>query len=114
MKNKAQTRTVLESVAVFGRASGHRIMPSLAPGIAAADAPGALQCAAHGSLAAGRPANLVVFDPEREWVVGDGGFVSKSSNTPLAGARVRGKVRHTLLRGTPTCIEGRVAGEVTV
>mgnify|MGYP006175480363 CR=1 FL=1 len=36
MKNKAQTRTVLESVAVFGRASGHRIMPSLAPGIAAA------------------------------------------------------------------------------
>ena len=68
----------------------------------------------HGSLAAGRPANVVVFDPEQEWVVGDGGFVSKSSNTPLAGARVRGKVRHTLLRGTPTSIEGRVAGEVTV
>jgi dihydroorotase len=68
----------------------------------------------HGSLAAGRPANLVAFDPTGEWVVGESGFVSKSSNTPLTGARVRGKVKHTLLRGIPTFTGGRVAGEVTV
>ena len=56
----------------------------------------------HGRpIAAGEPANLVVFDPAAEWTVVPAKLASKSRNTPYAGRTVRGKVRHTLLAGTP-------------
>jgi dihydroorotase len=61
----------------------------------------------HGRpIAAGEPANLVVFDPAAEWTVVPGKLASKSRNTPYAGRTVRGKVRHTILNGTPTVIDG--------
>ncbi|MEE9202435.1 MAG: dihydroorotase [Dehalococcoidia bacterium] len=52
-----------------------------------------------GSLAAGRPADVVLFDPDREWVVEAAAFASKGRNTPLAGATLRGKVMATLAQG---------------
>ena len=52
------------------------------------------------------PANLVVFDPTAEWVVVPARLASRSRNTPYAGRTVRGKVRHTVLAGTPTVIDG--------
>ena len=57
-------------------------------------------------VAAGEPANLVVFDPTREWTVDPADLVSRSRNTPYAGRTVRGKVRHTVLHGEPTVIDG--------
>ncbi|HVE17626.1 MAG TPA: amidohydrolase family protein, partial [Ilumatobacteraceae bacterium] len=60
----------------------------------------------HGRpIAAGEPANLVVFDPSREWTVVPAKLASKSRNTPYAGRSVRGKVLHTLLAGTPVVID---------
>jgi dihydroorotase len=56
---------------------------------------------------AGEPANLVVFDPTHEWTVVPGQLASKSRNTPYAGRTLRGKVRHTVLAGTPVVIDGR-------
>jgi dihydroorotase len=52
-----------------------------------------------GPIAEGRPANLCVIDPGHEWVVEPGLLASRSRNTPYAGRRLRGKVRHTLLAG---------------
>ena len=46
--------------------------------------------AALASLAAGTPADIVLFDPEREWTVDVGRFASKGRNTPLDGVRLRG------------------------
>ena len=61
----------------------------------------------HGRpIVAGEPANLVVFDPAAEWTVVPAKLASKSRNTPYAGRTVRGKVRHTLLAGVPTVIDG--------
>ncbi len=61
----------------------------------------------HGRpVAAGEPANLVVFDPAAEWTVIPAKLASKSRNTPYAGRTLRGKVRHTILNGTPTVING--------
>jgi dihydroorotase len=61
----------------------------------------------HGRpIAAGEPANLVVFDPAAEWTVVPAQLASKSRNTPYAGRTLRGKVRHTILEGTPTVIDG--------
>ena len=59
----------------------------------------------HGRpIAAGEPANLVVFDPSLEWTVVPAKLASKSRNTPYAGRTVRGKVLHTLLAGTPVVV----------
>ena len=52
-----------------------------------------------GTLAVGAPADVVVFDPDEEWTVDPARFASKGQNTPLAGARLRGRVRLTLLGG---------------
>jgi dihydroorotase len=55
----------------------------------------------------GEPANLVVFDPQHEWTVVPGQLASKSRNTPYAGRRLRGKVRHTVYAGTAVVVDGR-------
>jgi dihydroorotase len=52
-----------------------------------------------GTLAVGAPADVVVFDPDEEWTVDPARFASKGKNTPLAGQRLRGRVRLTLLGG---------------
>jgi dihydroorotase len=62
----------------------------------------------HGRpVAAGEPANLAVFDPSQEWTVEPSQLASKSRNTPYAGRTVRGKVRHTILHGTPVVIDSQ-------
>jgi dihydroorotase len=52
-----------------------------------------------GTLAVGAPADVVVFDPTREWTVQPENFFSKSRNTPFAGRTVRGRADYTVVRG---------------
>jgi dihydroorotase len=52
-----------------------------------------------GRLQVGGPADLVVFDPQAEWVVRPEEFASKSRNTPFSGWTFRGKVLGTLVGG---------------
>jgi dihydroorotase len=59
-----------------------------------------------GPVAAGRPANLCVIDPTMTWIVDPAGLASRARNTPFAGRRLQGKVRHTLLRGEPVVVGG--------
>ncbi len=59
-----------------------------------------------GPVVAGRPANLVVFDPEETWEVSPAKLASRSHNTPFAGRQLRGRVRHTILGGSSTVIDG--------
>ncbi|MFZ9483668.1 MAG: dihydroorotase [Ilumatobacteraceae bacterium] len=62
----------------------------------------------HGRpVATGEPANLAVFDPSQEWTVEPSQLASKSRNTPYAGRTVRGRVRHTILHGTPVVIDSQ-------
>lgn len=61
----------------------------------------------HGRpVATGEPANLCVFDPACAWIVDPADTASRSRNTPYAGRTLTGKVRHTILAGTPTVIDG--------
>ena len=48
----------------------------------------------------GAPANLTLVDLEREWVVGDGGYESRSANCCFDGQTLRGKVLLTIAAGT--------------
>ncbi|HAS12570.1 MAG TPA: dihydroorotase [Acidimicrobiaceae bacterium] len=59
-----------------------------------------------GPIIEGRRANLCVFDPEEEWTVDADTMHSRSRNTPYAGRRLRGRVRHTLLEGEPVLRSG--------
>ena len=62
----------------------------------------------HGrDIEPGAPAHLVIFDPALEWTVDPAELASRSNNTPYAGRVVRGKVRHTLLCGVPTVLDGK-------
>ena len=59
-----------------------------------------------GPVAEGHPANLCVIDPAATWVVEPDTFASRSRNTPYAGRKLTGRVRHTILRGEPVVIDG--------
>ena len=59
-----------------------------------------------GPVAEGRPANLCVIDPAAVWVVEAERLASRSRNTPYAGRKLTGRVRHTLLRGEPVVVDG--------
>jgi dihydroorotase len=59
-----------------------------------------------GPIEGGRPANLVVFDPQEPWTV-EPPFVSKSRNSAFTGRALRGRVRHTVLHGELTVSEGK-------
>ncbi|NBR99506.1 MAG: dihydroorotase [Actinobacteria bacterium] len=62
----------------------------------------------HGRpIAASEPANICVFDPELSWNVDLQRLASKSTNSPYVGRTLRGKVRHTIFKGTPTVIDGQ-------
>jgi dihydroorotase len=58
-----------------------------------------------GSLAEGAPGDVLVFDPQTEWVVEPERFVSKGKNTPLAGRMLRGRVVATVYGGRPVFVE---------
>lgn len=59
-----------------------------------------------GRLQAGGPADLVIFDPQAEWVVRPEEFASKARNTPFAGWTLKGKVLGTMVGGRWTHMEG--------
>jgi dihydroorotase len=52
-----------------------------------------------GSLAEGAPGDVLVFDPEAEWLVDPERFISKGKNTPLAGRTLKGRVVATVYGG---------------
>jgi dihydroorotase len=66
------------------------------------------RCGHGGALAAGNAANICVFDPALRWTVDAHRLASRSRNSPWAGWELTGKVRHTILRGTPTVRDGEL------
>jgi len=52
-----------------------------------------------GTLKVGLPANITLFDADREWVVDSHNFVSKGKNSPFHGYRFKGKVMMTIVDG---------------
>ena len=52
-----------------------------------------------GTLKAGAPANITIFDPEHEWIVNSSNFASKGKNTPYDGDKFKGKIMATIVNG---------------
>jgi dihydroorotase len=58
-----------------------------------------------GPIVPGASANLCVIDPTATWTVEPSALASRSRNTPYAGRRLTGQVRHTVFRGEPVVID---------
>ena len=52
----------------------------------------------QGRLQEGKPADVVLFDPEEEWEVKE--YKSKATNSPFTGWKLKGKVKYTICDGT--------------
>jgi dihydroorotase len=62
-----------------------------------------------GTLSAGAPADICLFDPDQEWTVDASGFFSKSRNCPWHGRRLKGMVKRTFVNARPVFREGEAS-----
>ncbi len=53
----------------------------------------------RGSLKLGSIADIVIADPEQEYLIDKNSFFSKGKNTPFHGRKVKGKIKFTLVSG---------------
>ena len=65
-----------------------------------------LKLSGKGSLAPGMDADVVIIDPEKEYVISSRNFVSRGKNTPFEGRKVCGVVRTTICGGKIVYQEG--------
>jgi allantoinase len=66
-----------------------------------------------GCIAPGYDADLVVFDPDAEFVVGQGDLYFRHPCSPYLGERMKGKVQSTLLQGEVVHQQGKFIANAT-
>lgn len=59
-----------------------------------------------GPVVEGRIADLCVIDPAAVWLVEPHRMASRSRNTPFAGRKLTGRVRHTVFHGEAVVVDG--------
>jgi dihydroorotase len=62
----------------------------------------------YGKLSLGARADVVIFDPNEEWVVNPDEFASKGHNTPYAGKVLKGRVKATVVDGKVVYSDGDI------
>ncbi|MCX7965731.1 MAG: dihydroorotase [Syntrophorhabdaceae bacterium] len=62
----------------------------------------------YGELGEGKTADLIVFNPDMEWIVDKNLFLSKGKNTPFHGWRLKGKNLLTIVDGRIVYREGTI------
>jgi dihydroorotase len=72
--------------------------------------PAALLNLQAGTLGAGKPADITIFDEKARWTLDRDKLFSKSRNTPWHGREMTGRVTHTLLDGRIVYADGNVLG----
>lgn len=62
-------------------------------------APGRIAGIDAGTLRDGGPADVIVIDPEAQWIVDKAKFLSNCGSTPLVGCTLHGRVTHAFVGG---------------
>jgi dihydroorotase len=65
----------------------------------------------YGTLKVGRPADIIVVDPERRWQLSAEEIRSKSKNSPFVGRELTGIAVHTLVGGAHVVRDGALVSE---
>ena len=65
-----------------------------------------LRLPTKGRLSIGADGDMVLFDPDEEWVVEPSQFASRGRNTPFGGKTLKGKVKYTIVGGRVVYREG--------
>jgi allantoinase len=63
-----------------------------------------------GDIAPGFDADIALLDPDSDWTVRAEVSESAQGYSPMEGTQLRGKVRHTFVRGTHVLDDGSVVG----
>ena len=95
--------TLLPLTLALGREAGIPLIDLLARLTAA---PAGLMGLEQGALAPGRPADLVLLDPDAEWNVDVEALETSARNSPFDGFAARGKVAGTIVDGRPVHWDG--------
>ncbi len=77
--------------------AGHITLPKLIDLMSTA--PAKLTGINAGTLAENAPADIVLFDPDEEWVVDENALHGRSKNTPFKGMTLKGRVKMTFCGG---------------
>ncbi len=61
-----------------------------------------------GSLAVGKTADIVIFNPDLEWTVDDDKFYTRGSHSPFVGKTLKGKAVATIVNGKIVMQDGKI------
>jgi allantoinase len=64
-----------------------------------------------GEIAVGADADFAIFDPDTEWIVSQADMYFRHKLSPYLGAKLRGRVKETWLRGQRVYEDGRLTAE---
>jgi dihydropyrimidinase len=64
-----------------------------------------------GDIRPGLDADLVLFDPQAEWILEDGDLHGRAGFSPYSGMRLRGRVMTTVCRGQIVYQDGAIVGQ---
>ncbi|MCR5145314.1 MAG: dihydroorotase [Lachnospiraceae bacterium] len=83
---------IMKNVIATGQVSINKVIEALTVN------PAKLYNLDAGYLSVGGPADIVIIDPDKEWIVPDT-FASKASNSPFIGDEVQGEIKYTICGG---------------
>jgi allantoinase len=69
-------------------------------------------CLNKGDIAIGFDADIALIDPNEKWVIRGADSLSNQGYTPFEGMEVKGKVKHTFVRGHHVFANGKLIGDM--
>jgi len=97
--------------AIFSEGTRRGLSPNRIAALVSGNPARRFGLAHKGDLAEGFDADIALLDPSEVWTIRAQASFSAQGYTPFEGIQVKGRVRHTLVRGRLVFSEGRIVGQ---